>query len=127
MRTAKDVMTVAVISVTPNTPIDEAMAILIENKISGLPIVDDDGHLVGILTEADRLKMLRNQDAQTMKQVGDVMTRNVVSVLPDTPLHEVSDLLLSGAMRRVPVIDNGSVVGIVSRRDLVREMYGTKS
>lgn len=124
MPIAEEIMTATVITVTPDTPIDIAMDILIENKISGLPVVDETGHMVGILSEADRLKMLRNPEAGNFQQVCQIMTRNVVSVTADTPLHEVVDLLMGGAMRRVPVMKEGCVVGIISRRDLVKQVYG---
>ncbi len=124
MKTAREIMSTAVISVTPEVAIDEAMAILIENKISGLPVVDGEGRLVGILSEVDRLKMLRNPASIRFTQVGDIMTRNVVSVHADVPLNSVADLLLGGAMRRLPVMDEGGLIGIISRCDLVRALYG---
>ena len=121
--TAREIMTETVISVSPDTAIDEAMAIIIENRISGLPVVDGNGRIVGILTEIDRLKMLNNLAADSLHLVSDIMSRNVVCVEADSSVEQVAHLLLSGAIRRVPVVEHQKVIGIISRRDLVRAIY----
>jgi CBS domain-containing protein len=96
------------------------MELIIENRISGLLVIDDAGQLVGILSEADRIKLLvDSEEPDDDASVADFMTRNVISVKPDTELVEIADVLMRSGIRRVPVIDNGDVIGLISRHDLM--------
>ena len=120
MIVAKGIMAPAVISVSPDTPLEEAMEIIIENKITGLPVIDDEGFLVGIISEADRLRKALDSSSESELIVSDHMTSGVITVNEDTSLTQITDILMRLGIRRVPVMRNGSVVGIVSRRDLIR-------
>jgi CBS domain-containing protein len=110
---AEEVMTTRVITVTENQTKQEAARLLAEHRISGLPVVNANKVVVGVVTEYDVI----GKDGRT---VGEIMTRGVVSVTPDTDLEEVSHLLVHERIKRVPVLDQGRLVGIVSRADLVR-------
>jgi CBS domain-containing protein len=112
---AEEVMTTRVITVTENQTKQEAARLLAEHRISGLPVVNANKVVVGVVTEYDVI----GKDGRT---VGEIMTRGVVSVTPDTDLEEVSHLLVHERIKRVPVLDQGRLVGIVSRADLVREV-----
>jgi CBS domain-containing protein len=112
---AEDVMITSVITVTANQTKQQAARLLAQHRISGLPVVNNDHVVVGVVTEYDVI----SKEGQT---VGDIMTRGVISVTPDTDLEEVSHLLVHERIKRLPVLDQGRLVGIVSRADLVREM-----
>ncbi|MCS7187018.1 MAG: CBS domain-containing protein [Armatimonadetes bacterium] len=120
-KTAKDIMTTKVVTVKPSTSISDAARLLVSKKISGVPVVDekDKTKVVGILTEADLLAAPAGA-----KTVGDVMKKRVVSVCPDTTVEEIANLLVKKKIKRVPVIDAGKLVGIVSRIDVLRAKYG---
>ncbi|MCS7225289.1 MAG: CBS domain-containing protein [Armatimonadetes bacterium] len=120
-QTVKDVMTTRVVTVTPSTTLADAAQILVRKKVSGVPVVDekDKTKVVGLVSEADLLAA-----SPTAKTVGDVMKKKVTSVSPDTSLDEVASILVSKKIKRVPVIDNGKLVGIVSRIDVLKARYG---
>lgn len=139
---ARDVMTTGVITVTPTTSISEIAATLLEKRISAVPVVDEAGRLVGIVSEGDLLRRHETaterrrprwlsllldrgiQAAEFTKTHGDhaqdVMSRDVVSVSPDTDLSDIAQLLEERRIKRVPVVDGGRLVGIVSRANLLQ-------
>lgn len=139
---ARDVMTSTPITVAPDTPVTEVATLLLERRISAVPVVDADGRMVGIVSEGD---LLRRADAQTERRrsswlellldrnvtaadfvkthgnlARDVMTQDVVAVAPDTDLSEIASLLERRRIKRVPVVDGGRLVGIVSRANLLQ-------
>jgi CBS domain-containing protein len=116
-KTAKDIMTTRVVTVNPSTSIEDAARLLVRRKISGVPVVDekDKTKVVGILTEADLLAA-----PSGAKTVAEVMKKRVVSVSPDTSVDEIAEILVKKKIKRVPVIDAGKLVGIVSRIDVLR-------
>jgi CBS domain-containing protein len=138
------VMTSPVITVRPETPIAEAAAIMLDNHISGLPVVDDIGDLVGIVSEGDFVRRaelrterkrswlvdfltspgkLADEYAQTHgRTVGEVMSFDVVTVTPTTMLNEAVDLMEKHHVKRLPVLSRGVLVGIVSRSDLLKTL-----
>ena len=111
----EDVMTTRVITVTEQHTKQQAAQLLAQHRISGLPVVNAEGVVVGVVTEYDVI----GKEGQT---VGEIMTRGVVSVTPDTDLEEVGHILVNERIKRLPVLDQGRLVGIVSRADLVREV-----
>ena len=121
MLRAKDVMTKAVLTVSPGDSLATAMEIIVEHGISGLPVVDHHGRLVGIISEFDGLKML-DDPACRHAHVADHMSHGVITVEEHATLNQVADLMVRVALRRLPVVSAGKVVGIVSRRDLVRAL-----
>ena len=119
MLKAKDIMTESVISVKRNTPIYEAVELMAKNKITGIPVVEDDMTLVGILTEKDVLRLFyASKDAEN-KTVNDFMTQPAVHFDENESLLDVCDCLMNNLFRRVPVTSKGKVVGIVSRADII--------
>jgi CBS domain-containing protein len=124
MRQAQDIMTSVVISVSPDSSLADAVEMIVANRISGLPVIDQSGELVGILSEADRLNLsIGSTSSVDDARVADYMTSSVITVEYDTELSEIADVLMRHGIRRVPVINQGSVVGIISRRDLLRGLY----
>jgi CBS domain-containing protein len=143
---ASDVMTRTILSVKPDATIAEAIRVMLDNRISGLPVLDEAGRLVGILTEGDLLRRgetgterhrprwleilmgpgrLAEEYVRTHgRKIGEVMTRDPVGVSPDTPLKEVVQLMERRRIKRVPVLDGDVPVGILSRADLLRGLAG---
>jgi CBS domain-containing protein len=135
------VMTTGAATVKPNTPLADAGRIMLEHHISGLPVVDDAGTLIGIVTERDFLRVdkrsrprwldvlldeARSREVTRKLQaykVSDVMTNDPVAVHIETPVEDVLHLLEEYNIRRVPVLSGeGAVVGIVSRADLLKAL-----
>jgi CBS domain-containing protein len=136
----ESVMSRDVVSVVPTASIEEAAELMVEHGISGLPVVDETGALVGILSEGDLImrqrprtelrwwevffadaeRLARDYQKMTGTTVVEVMTRSVVCVRPDASIEAAAALLHEHNIRRLPVVANGRLVGIVSRADLVR-------
>src|SRR5262245_7998868 len=111
----REIMTTAVISVPEDATIEGAARLLAHKRISGLPVVNKNGMLIGLVTEYD----LISKDGHT---VADIMSRSVISVSPETDIEEVRHLLANQRIRRVPVLQGDQLVGIVSRSDLVKQI-----
>jgi len=111
-----EIMTSNVISVGEDTSVRDVARILDRHRISGLPVTDNLGHMVGLVSEYD---LIAKPDART---AGEAMTRDVISVMQDTAVEDVRFLLVNRKIKRVPVLRSQKLVGIVSRADLVREI-----
>jgi CBS domain-containing protein len=141
---AVDVMATKVITVRLDTPVAKIAEVLLANRISAVPVVNDKDFLVGIVSEGDLihrvesgterhrswwLELLTGREVLAhefvkshARKAADVMTSPVVSVKPDTPLGDVASLLEKHRIKRVPVVSNGKIVGIVSRANLVQSL-----
>jgi CBS domain-containing protein len=115
---ARDVMHPDPITVRPETPIAAAIRLLIEHRISGLPVVDPRQRIVGMITEKDMLRVLY-EESGTLNAVSDLMTTRLRVFQADDPLEQVVDCLMANHFRRVPVIDGERLVGLISRADLM--------
>jgi CBS domain-containing protein len=150
---AMDVMTTNVITVEPDTSVQELATLLSERGISGVPVVDKDNRLIGVVTEGDllhraetgterRIQRRRSSWLDTFasdqeaardyvkahgRVVREIMTRDVISVGDTTELADIATLLETKRIKRVPVLRDGKLVGIVSRANLVRALAMTKS
>jgi CBS domain-containing protein len=125
MITAKQLMNTSVVTISPDEDIYEAMRMMALNNITGLPVIDDDGTLLGIITEKDILVLLCNSlEAAILDHavgtVGQFMTRHVVCFGPQDSLADIAECLSTNDFRRVPILDHGRLVGIVSRKDVIR-------
>ncbi len=112
---ARDIMTRKVISVRPRASVQEVAQLLYCNRISGLPVVDDFSRIIGIITEADIISKVDREGLS----VGDIMSREIIVVDEETPVNEIASMLTEQRIKRVPVVREGQVVGIVSRADIV--------
>ena len=120
MLTAGDLMTDDVVSVKKDTPIYEALELLRKNDITGMPVVEDDLTLVGVITEKDVLRLFFNEADSQNKTVDLFMTQPAVSFGEDESLESVCDVLMVRYFRRVPVVSaKGKLVGIISRPDII--------
>jgi len=122
MLKAKDIMTKQVVSVSRDRPVEEAIDLLLENAIAGIPVVEEDMTLVGIVTEKDLLGLFYGPQGAKGKTVEDFMTQPAVYFDEDESLEEICRCLLDVTFRRVPVTREGKVVGIVSRPDVLRSV-----
>ncbi len=122
MLRARDIMSKDVISVKNETPILEAIKILVENHISGLPVVKDDMTLTGILSEKDAIVLFYESDEADNKTVSDYMTSPAVCFEESEALLNVCDFLAKNIFRRVPITSNGKLVGIISIRDVLKSV-----
>ncbi|MFC1907572.1 HPP family protein [Chloroflexota bacterium] len=125
-RTAKDIMTQTVITAKEDMILTDVIKLLLRWHISGIPVVDDDNNLLGIITEHDVVNFTLSGNAADTK-AREVMTKRVETCTPDTLFVEIVNNFASKQIRRIPVVENGKVVGIVSRRDIIREMDRTYS
>lgn len=139
---ARDVMVAPVITVKPSTTVKEVAELFLEKRISAAPVLDTQQKLVGVVSVGDLLhrveagterrrswwlKGLIGDDtlaAEYVKshglKVSDVMSRSVVAAAPETPLHEIATLMEKNAIKRVPILEHGKLVGIVSRANLIQ-------
>lgn len=147
-KTVADVMSHDPIVVKPDTPLKEAVQILAERRISGLPVVDDAGHLVGIISETDLMWQetgvtppayvmfldsiiyLQNPGSYERdlhkalgQTVGEVMSKSPLTISPNKPLKEAAKIMQEHKVHRLPVLDSeGHVIGILTRGDIIRAM-----
>jgi len=112
-------MTKAVITITPEATLAEAIKRLIDNKISGMPVEDAEGKMVGIISEKDILNYAFSGNLENTR-VKEAMSKDVVSFPPDADVDTIALAISNHQFRRVPIVENGRVVGIVSRRDIIR-------
>ena len=138
---ARDVMAAPVVTVKPSESVKEVALLLLENRISAVPVVDE-GKVVGIVSEGDLMhrseagtEVRRSwwltglTDEETLaaeyvkahaRKAGDVMTSKVITAGPEAPLHELAALMEANAIKRVPIVEDGRLLGIVSRANLLR-------
>ena len=116
---ASDIMSSPVIGVRPDAPVREVAGLLFERSISAVPVLEGE-RLVGLVSEADVLR--RRHLGVRAHRARDIMTREVETVAPDTPVEEIAALLEERGIKRVPVVQEGRVVGIVSRSNLVQAL-----
>jgi CBS domain-containing protein len=139
-----DFMTTEVVTIRPESPVREAARLMLEREISGLPVVDASNHVVGIVTEHDLLRGradepgskpphwlqlmiepagITNESVRFQEaKVQEVMTRDPLTIAKDTPIEEACRLITRRGIRRLPVVRDGRLVGIVARADLVRAL-----
>ena len=147
MRTAHDIMTREVITVTPDTDITQATRILLENHINGLPVVDENQRLVGIVCQSDliaqqkriplpslftlldgyiSLTSAKQFEKEVQKiaatRVEQAMTSKPVTVGPKTSLEDIASLMVEKKLHTLPVVDEGKLVGIIGKEDMLRTL-----
>jgi CBS domain-containing protein len=147
MLQARDIMTTDVLTVSPETSIAEMSKILENRKIGGVPVVDQNGRLVGVITQSDLVERARDLELPPAinildfhiylqipshlfhkvekmlgTTVGDCMTPNPVTVTPNTPVSKVATLMAKQKVHTIPVVQGEKLVGIIGKMDLVRSM-----
>lgn len=120
----RDYMTSNLVTVTPDMEIMRAVHFLVEQDISGVPVVDEEGMLLGILTERDciNVALQAGYHDEFGGSVARYMTRDVQTVSPGDSLMDLAELFAANSFRRCPVVDDGRLVGLICRRDILRAM-----
>jgi len=122
MLEAKDIMTKQVVCIRKDTPIFEAIRMMANNNITGIPVIDDDSSLVGMLSEQDVLRLLHTYDEEKDRTVNDFMTQPAIHFEENEPLLDVCYCLRDNSIRRVPITSNGKVSGVISRSDILKRI-----
>ena len=147
--TAGEIMTKPIVTAHADTPLRTVIRQMLQGGFSGMPVVDADGRAIGMVTEGDFLRWSEEADPRArwwldmladghelaenfLREIKDhharvqaVMTQGIVGVTADTPVRDVAKLLAERHVKRVPVLEDGKPIGIITRRDLVRAMLGT--
>jgi CBS domain-containing protein len=121
---AEDIMARRLVTLRPDMSVIRAMRTLLENRVSGAPVLDDDGLLCGIVSELDCMRIVTSgqfsQDSHDEDaRVADVMTTDVQTIGPGLDLFGIAQQFLSRSIRRLPVVEHGRLLGMVSRRDVL--------
>jgi CBS-domain-containing membrane protein len=147
MATAQDIMTRDVMTVTPDTDITQATQMMLEHRINGLPVVDDQRRLVGIVCQSDliaqqkriplpslftlldgyiTLTSAKHFEKEVQKiaatRVEQAMTPDPVTVSPDTPIEDIASLMVEKKLHTLPVLDEGELVGVIGKEDMLRTL-----
>ena len=120
----REFMAQKVLTFSAEMPISDAVQALVKHRYTGAPVVDADGRLIGMLSEKDclRVAVLANAEGAAEALVGDYMTTKVETVEPDTDLRDVAEGFMQAEFKRFPVVENGRLVGQISRADVLRAM-----
>jgi CBS domain-containing protein len=116
-------MSTSIVVVNPEEPAARAADLLVDRSLTGLPVVDTEGHAVGIVTDLDLISALRHGIDLKDATVSEVMDTRPVFVHPETDLETVVDLMEEWRVRRLPVCERGRVVGVISRGDVLRALH----
>ena len=147
MRTAQDIMTTPALTISPEADVTEAVKILLEKDINGLPVMDDSGQLVGIICRSDMIRMQKSLPVPSLftlldgfvplssaaqmeaevkriaaSKVSDAMTAKVVSIAPDTGVDDIAALIVDKKFHTLPVMDQGRLLGVVGKSDVLRTL-----
>ena len=123
--TARDIMTTSLLSLDPATSLLEAMQLLTRRGISGAPVIDTDGRLIGILSEADCLRAISSGEFYSESHyeessVHQYMTKVAFTIPPELGIYRIAQIFLERGVRRLPVVEDDRLLGQVSRRDVLR-------
>lgn len=147
MKTARDIMTLDVVTVKKDQPISDLSKLFIENHFNGVPVLDDTGKVVGVVTQGDLIEQNKNLHIPTVialfdavlfldsekkfeddvkkltgSKIEDIYHKNPITVSPDTDLNEIITLMAEKDVHTLPVLDGDKLVGIIGKRDIIRAL-----
>ncbi|WP_146511298.1 CBS domain-containing protein [Thalassoglobus neptunius] len=124
-RTARHIMTRRVITVTPDQDLFEVIGLLVKNKISGAPVVDRNGRYLGVFSEKSSISLLMDaaERGTPTNRIESFVDTNAATVTPDTGLWSIAQIFMTSHYRRLPVIESGRVIGLISRRDVLKAAH----
>jgi CBS domain-containing protein len=120
MLEAKDIMTRNVVCIKKNIPVVDAIRLMSKHNITGIPVVEDDMTLIGIISEQDVLRLFHTYDDEKDRTINDFMTQPAIHFEEKERLLDICYCLRDNSIRRVPVTSNGKVVGVISRSDILK-------
>jgi len=148
MKKAQDIMTTRVLTVTPETTVSELAHLLTDNTINGVPVIDEDDKLLGVVTENDLIfqkkkvhiptvinildSVIYLESPDRMKEemqkisgstVADIYSKKVKTVSVDTPLDEIATLMAEKNIHTIPVVENDKLVGIIGKKDIIKTIF----
>jgi CBS domain-containing protein len=123
MKKVKEIMEKDVVLASPDMSLQDISKILVDNKLSGVPVVDDKKSLVGFVSERDIIASIGSGDFMG-KRVGDIMTQEVVSAEEDATMESMAQIFTENPYRYLPIVKNKKIVGIVSRKDVIDRLLG---
>ncbi len=126
MLRAKDIMNKDVITVRKDTPIFQGLELMVKHRITGIPVVEDDMSLTGIISEKDVLHFFHKQEELEEKTVNDFMTQPAIFFGENESMLDVCNLLAKQIFRRIPITSEGKLVGIISRGDIIEHIVKEK-
>ena len=126
MTLVQDVMTKNPVSVPQAASIDVAIDLIVEKNISGLPVVNSDGALVGLITEYDVLQLYEDDASTRYHSCSDLMTSKVCTIGQDASLEAAAKIFHAATLRRLLVVEGKELVGVLSRRDVVRSIRDSR-
>ena len=119
MLKAKDIMTKDVVTISPDATLADAIGLLVAKEISGMPVIDADENMIGIISEKDIINFAFSGNLHNTK-VKEAMSKNITSFPPDADVDSIALAISHHQFRRVPIVEKGKVVGVISRRDIIR-------
>lgn len=147
MMTARDIMTTNIYKVHEDTGLKELAQLFVEHNVNAMPVVDTEGHLVGMISQTDLVeqdkplhiptvislfdwviylespkRFAEEVDKVTARKVGEICSRDVITCGPETSVSEIADLMVENKAHLVPVLEDGQLVGVVARLDIIRSM-----
>jgi CBS domain-containing protein len=127
-KTAKDAMSAGPVTLHPEMDVLEALRILVQERLSGAPVLDQVGNLVGILTARDCMRVALDAGcfSEDGGRVADFMSTEVTTVEAHTPITEIAERFARSNSRRLPVMEQGRLIGIISRRDVLRQLEAAR-
>ena len=126
MLRAKDIMNRDIITVKKDTPIFQALELMVKHRITGIPVVEEDMKLAGVISEKDVLHFFHKQQNLQEKTVYDFMTQPAIFFDENESMLDVCNLLAKQIFRRIPITSQGKLVGIISRGDIIEHIVKTK-
>ena len=126
---AYDIMSIDIEAAKENATVSEIGTRLILRSINGMPIIDDDGKVVGILTIIDILRAIKDKKDIDMLRAGDIMTKNPIVIEQDTDMMDMIDIMDKNGVEMIPVVDeekDGRLIGVVSRKDIIEEKFNER-
>lgn len=118
----REIMVEDVYTLTPETTVAEAVKTMLQGHVRCIPVVNQDGELEGMLTDSDVAFRTTEKDGILERTVSEIMSKDPISVSPDADILQVVKLMEERHIRRLPVVENNKVIGIVSVRDVVRQI-----
>ena len=125
MPKVKNVVSKKVVKIKKDTQIKTICRLLIENKISGVSVVDKKGRLIGYVSERDIINALQKDVDFLKEKASDIMTKKVISVTPDMPLYDVAKIFTNKPFKNIPVVGKDKkIIGVIARKDVIDKLLG---